>query len=160
MEGLKSVHVQMCTCSQPTGAACKQTDWAAGCLPSSLCLLSVLTLFLLFNLTSPCQFNLLTLLILPWPFCSLMWLDVILFHFLLVSFFHSSLTARVSLSSKPIISTISHFTTQTRGHITDSYKMDVFVACTWSCQIEKRLNCEWLCLNTRNITCRDCTDVT
>lgn len=38
MGGRKSVRVQTRTGSHPTVAACKQSDWAADCLPSSPCL--------------------------------------------------------------------------------------------------------------------------
>lgn len=73
----KSPHMQMCTRthSQPTRAVCKQS---ADCLPSRL----FSTLFLtFFNLTSLCQFNLLSWYYLDlsaaWCGC-----DVISFHFL------------------------------------------------------------------------------
>lgn len=39
--GRRSVHVQMCTRSHPTGAACKPHDSTAGCFPYNLCLFSL-----------------------------------------------------------------------------------------------------------------------
>lgn len=102
------------------------------CVPSSLCLFSLLsTLFSLFNLTSLSQFNLLTLLILPWP-CSA-WCEFVSFPFpppclcFPFPFIPQLLLARVpALWANNLI--ISHFTTQTHKHITDCHEQDVFVA--------------------------------
>lgn len=128
MGGRRRVRAQMRTSPQPR-AECKQSDSIANvcsATPTSF------SFFFGFLILLNCQFNLLTLLILLWPFCSLMWLWFISSpsSISLVSFsFHPTASLGPSvpaLWANNLI--ISHITTQTHKHITNSHNLDVFDA--------------------------------